>query len=227
MSRIKGIVFDVDGTLYSNTKLRLLISLLLLVNFFRSPVKFPKLVKIISSYRKSQEKLRENTTGNVKAAQIALTSKDTGCSPEEVETVVSDWFDTRPLKHLEKAARKNLVYIFKWIKSKDLKLGLLSDYPCREKAEALGLSEYIDVVLSAQDEGVNVFKPNPKGFEVIAEKLGLKPIEIIYIGDRAEIDVPGAVKTGMTAVIIGGKKGKNYISITNFNELKKIIEERI
>lgn len=227
MSRIKGIVFDVDGTLYSNSKLRFIIGSLLIANLIKSPVKFRKIIKIISAYRKAQEKLRENILNDARAEQIELTSKSTGYTTEDIEMVVSVWFDNKPLKYLKRTSREGLIGLFKWIKDRNLKLGLLSDYPCREKADALGITEHVDIILSAQDKEINVFKPDSKGFEVISEKLGLKPSEIIYIGDRSDIDVPGAVKSGMTAVIIGEKPGKDYLGIKNFKELQKIIEERI
>ena len=42
-------------------------------------------------------------------------------------------------------------------------------------------------------------KPNPTIFHEALRRLSLEPSEVLFVGDRAEIDVFGAKRVGMTA----------------------------
>jgi len=57
--------------------------------------------------------------------------------------------------------------------------------------------------------------------------MGLKPSEILYLGDRAEVDGPGGADAGMQVVIFRGfLKRRNtcgYPSIRTFSELSRAI----
>lgn len=63
----------------------------------------------------------------------------------------------------------------------------------------LGLLEYLDVVVTSEEYGVN--KPDPKLFLIAAEKLGVNPTRCVMIGDSWK-DVEGAKKAGMKAIFL-------------------------
>ena len=75
----------------------------------------------------------------------------------------------------------------------------LSDYG-RLKIRAAGVEPYMDYLLCSEDIGIA--KPDPRGFAVLAEGMGLKAEEILFIGDHPKNDVLGAQKAGMTGVWI-------------------------
>jgi putative hydrolase of the HAD superfamily len=50
---------------------------------------------------------------------------------------------------------------------------------------------------------VNAFKPHPRGFLAACEGWGWSPHEVVYVGDRCEVDAMGAAAAGMPCVIIG------------------------
>lgn len=63
---------------------------------------------------------------------------------------------------------------------------------------------------------VSITKPNPKIFEMMAEKLGVKPDECVMIDDRPE-NIAGAKTTGMQGIIfVSTRQAKS--------ELAKILE---
>ena len=47
---------------------------------------------------------------------------------------------------------------------------------------------------------VGVHKPDPRIFEIAAEKLGLKTEECVYVGDHPINDIQGALDSGMSAI---------------------------
>ena len=75
----------------------------------------------------------------------------------------------------------------------------LSDYG-RLKIRAAGVEPYMDYLLCSEDIGIA--KPDPRGFAVLAEGMGLKAEEILFIGDHPKNDVLGAQNAGMTGVWI-------------------------
>ena len=85
------------------------------------------------------------------------------------------------------------------------RLGVFSDYAPDAKLEALGVRDLFDVTLAATDPGVNRFKPDPAGFLEGARLLGAPAAEVVYVGDRADVDGEGAAAAGMRSVILSGE----------------------
>jgi FMN phosphatase YigB (HAD superfamily) len=68
----------------------------------------------------------------------------------------------------------------------------------RAQAEELGLAEYLDVFVLAQEVGVR--KPEPAIFLHALEQLGVEPSDAMFVGDSLAVDVQGAANLGMTTV---------------------------
>ena len=62
---------------------------------------------------------------------------------------------------------------------------------------------------------------------VAARKMGIDPSEILYVGDREEVDGIGASNAGMQVVILKSTLRKrancNYASFRSFHDLMKIV----
>jgi FMN phosphatase YigB (HAD superfamily) len=65
-----------------------------------------------------------------------------------------------------------------------------------EKLAALGVASQISLALCATDPDVNAFKPDPKGLRRFCELSDLSPEEVVYVGDRAEVDAAGSIACG-------------------------------
>jgi len=69
------------------------------------------------------------------------------------------------------------------------------------------MTNYFDIVLSADEIGAP--KPSPDGVLKACDKLGIKPKDVVYIGDT-EADILAAVKAGCIPVAVksGGSEAK-------------------
>lgn len=77
------------------------------------------------------------------------------------------------------------------------KLGIYSDYPLlKERMEALGLKTGPNITLYGP-ESFGAQKPAVRPFLQIAGDFGVKPDEVLVIGDREETDGLGAFNAGM------------------------------
>lgn len=107
---------------------------------------------------------------------------------------------------------------------KKYKLALISNTTSKsfEKVEKkFKFQKYFDFL--AVSFKVGLVKPDPKIFKLVAQKLDLKPQEILMVGDNLIDDIKTAKKLGMQAILIdrankhpGEKSIKNLKEIFNF-----------
>ncbi len=64
----------------------------------------------------------------------------------------------------------------------------------------LGLIDRLDFVIDSGEEGVE--KPDPRIFQIALARAGVSPRETAYIGDFYSIDVRGARRAGLRAVLL-------------------------
>lgn len=203
--KIQAVLFDVDGTLYNQTKLRYIMSFKILFNAITSPTTAKRTINVIKCYRIAQEILREKKIYSTEngEGQLKLTSQLSKTDESEVRKIVKKWFEEIPLKVIPDCKKNNLEKTFEWIYDNGFKIGLYSDYDSIEKARVLNIDKYISVYVSSSDSSVGVFKPDPKGFLVASEKLGVAPENVMYVGDRFDVDLKGANAAGMKTALFG------------------------
>jgi putative hydrolase of the HAD superfamily len=83
------------------------------------------------------------------------------------------------------------------------RLGLLSDGEDevqRRKLRALGLEHRFDAVLVTGELGREHWKPSPRGFEVLLERLGAVPGDAVYVSDNPSKDFLGARRAGIRSL---------------------------
>ncbi len=117
-----------------------------------------------------------------------------------------------------------------YLQDRNVKTATLSDVPYGlENKYALediaSIIDYIDLPYTSNDIGYR--KPNTKGLEMIAEKLGVLEQEIMYIGDE-EKDVICANNAGAISILIDRKSkcldfGQQY-TVNSMHELKGEID---
>jgi len=110
--------------------------------------------------------------------------------------------------------------VFKSLKAHGVKIGIISDTsPSLERTiEAMGLSKYVDAVVSSSEVGV--FKPDPKVYNTALDKLGLTAEECIYIDDY-DVESDGARELGFVSFNIkrGQKVNKKNWEIEDLREV--------
>jgi HAD superfamily hydrolase (TIGR01549 family) len=203
---VRAVLFDVDGTLYRQDTLRLLMGLELaalpvIKGSYRSAT---NVWKTLSVFRRVREDLRRYgaPTQPLEKRQFTATAARLGVEPTAVESVVTEWMFQRPIKYLRFCRRHGVEQFFALLKDRNVPIGMFSDYPAREKLQALGLPGMTNLTLCATDPDINAFKPHPAGYLRACAAWGLAPDEVLYIGDRLEIDAAGAASAGMPCAIV-------------------------
>jgi putative hydrolase of the HAD superfamily len=74
-----------------------------------------------------------------------------------------------------------------------------SDGRAAEALERAGLAHHFDFVIDSAVVGYS--KPDPRIFDVACERAGVRPDEAMHVGDIEEIDVAGARRAGVRAVL--------------------------
>jgi HAD superfamily hydrolase (TIGR01509 family) len=191
--QVNGVLFDLDGTLYSQPRLRLLMVKEMVLYFAAHPLQIGQL-RVLFHFRRLRER-HGFRGGNIGHGQYEVTATALGVTEEYVREAVDRWILREPLKHLAACKFKHVDPVFARLKAGGKGIAIVSDYPVREKMEWLGLEA--DVAVCATDPDVDCFKPDPKGFLVAAAKLGLAPHECLVVGDRDEKDGEAARAAGM------------------------------
>lgn len=203
----KAIVFDIDGTLYRQEVLRRAMLVHLLRRHATHPVRGWRTARVLQAYRRAQEQLRATPVAHdVAGAQIRLACERAHVDRDVVVACVTQWMEREPLAFLPRCVQPGLLEFLRACRARGLRLGALSDYPAEAKLEALGIAGLFDVVLSAQDPDIDVFKPNPRGLLIALERLGSAPSEGLYIGDRPDVDAPTAEAARVRCVIVTGHR---------------------
>jgi putative hydrolase of the HAD superfamily len=78
-----------------------------------------------------------------------------------------------------------------------LKTAVMSDFPIGEKLKYFGMEDIWDVKISSEESGY--LKPDRRPFLLLSARLGMKPEEIIYVGNSYTYDVLGSKNVGMIA----------------------------
>ncbi len=118
--------------------------------------------------------------------------------------LVNEWMIERPLKHLPRCRCTACAELLSFLNETRVPTGVLSDYPAIDKLEALGIAGRFSLVLCADAIPTSArssptraaFSRRPRAGSSIRR-------EVLFVGDRADVDAAGAAAAGMPCVIIG------------------------
>ena len=192
-------VFDVDGTLYYQNKLRLIMGKRLLMYYLLHPLKFKDLI-IIKNFRSLRENAKD-TNG-----LFDITAKKCNVSVSRVNEVIKKWIYENPIDALIASKDDTLLAIIDKLKANGKTVAIWSDYEADDKLKALKLST--DYVYTAEQERVGELKPSPKGLNLIMSALNVPKDKTIMIGDRMVKDGEAAKKAGCDYLILSKSKKK-------------------
>ncbi len=117
------------------------------------------------------------------------------------------------------------------LKNMGLKLGVITDgitIKQWEKLIRLGIVDFFDDVITSEEFGLG--KPNIEFFEYGINKMELNPNETVYVGDRVDRDIIPAKKVGMHTIrILKGKykdmeDNKSDYSVNNLLDVVNIVK---
>lgn len=212
--RIKLVVFDVDGTLYDQRRLRVRMALDLMRHTLMARDLRPLLV--LRAYRRIRERLAEQEVGSFETRLLAETVDTTRYSPHDVTEIVREWIERKPNAHLAACRYPGLPELFDGIKRSGRSIGILSDYPVHDKLDALGLTA--DHITSAVDPDVDVMKPHPRGLQTVIGKARATAETTVLLGDRVERDGIAAQRLGVRALIRSPKPITGWQTYASYND---------
>ena len=224
---IRGVLFDVDGTLYRQRPLRLAMALELTTLPLRGRSRALRHIRALRAYRHAQEELRLRGVLGDDDAQLTEAARAANVSVAEVREAVDEWMLRRPLKYMRVCRAAKLMPLLTFLRRSNVAVGALSDYPATEKLRALGLSEHFSPVLCSTDGEIRAFKPNPRGLLRACSVWQLEPAHVLMVGDRADVDGEAARAAGMPCVIVGRSESastSNWLVLRSFERLHRMLE---
>lgn len=210
---IRLVVFDVDGTLYNQRRLRLLMLRDLLAHTVVT--RSVETLSILRRYRKVREALGDQEIDGFDDVLVERTAGAAGVARAKVKSAVSEWMEHRPLAHVRACRYPHLVELFAALKRRNKIVAIFSDYPAIDKLRALDLTA--DVIVSSVDQNVGILKPNPRGLNHIMAATGIFPDQTVLIGDRTERDGEAARRAGVAALIRSDKPIQDWPSFSGYD----------
>jgi len=202
---ITAVAFDLDGTLYPNYRLnlRLLPFLLRHLRFMLAFGRARNIIRLEQEAQAAQSAIAVQPSSRIDFydRQALLAAEQLKAQKEEIREKIDrliyrGWEPffrkIKPFPHVKKILRE--------LKAAGMKLGLLSDFPPDIKLEYLGLSGLWDTVLCT--ESIGALKPAILPFMELANALGCRPEQILYVGNSRRYDVEGAKRSGMKTAFL-------------------------
>jgi len=201
-NRIKVVIFDVDGTLYTQSKLRKQMLFSLLWYYAWRPWRLNEM-RMLQHFRAEREKRAGDCGGDLANAQYKWCAEKGNYPVAKVKQVVDYWMMEYPNKYLAACTYPGTQAFFRALREKNIQIAIYSDYPAHDKLAAMGLPA--DLIVSSTDPTVDRLKPDPKGLLYITQQLQVQPEECLFIGDRPELDGACAQKANMPYLIVEKK----------------------
>ena len=199
-ARLEGrrlVVFDVDGTLYDQTRLRRAMAVRLLSHIALTGR--VSTLKALQAYRHARETTADAGRADFETLALAAAARAGRISETRARALVAEWMHERPLPLLSRCRYGGVAELFARLRGQGTLIGILSDYPAADKLRAMGLRA--DAIAFAGAPGVPLQKPDPGGLRHLMEIAGASPAETILVGDRDERDGEAARRAGVDVLL--------------------------
>ena len=193
---VKGIIFDIDGTLYTSEE----------YVFEQVDVQvrhFAKLKSIsVETARKMVEEYKAKWAETHNGEKISLAKTMAAFGIPVAESILWRKKLIKPEKFL--SHDEKLVKTIESLKSK-YKIICVTNNPvftARKTLEAIGISEFFPEIIGLDSTGLS--KPHYLPFSMALQKMGVEAKNCVAVGDRFNIDIELPVKMGMGGILVDG-----------------------
>ncbi|PWS29210.1 hypothetical protein DHW03_05145 [Pedobacter yonginense] len=213
--KIKLVIFDVDGTLYDQSKLRWRMLFALLGYYFFRPWRYKDFL-ILHHFRAEREKKAGFFGDNLNQLQYEWCKEQVNLPLSRIKKVVDKWIFDYPNQYLASCKYPDLDFFFQSLRNQHIRIAVYSDYDAELKLKAMNLN--VDLSVASTDQSVNAMKPLPNGLIKILTKFSIEDKNsCLFIGDRVELDGECAKRAGVPYLIITKQQAKInlYKSLSN------------
>lgn len=188
----KGYIFDVDGTLYNQLRMRLKMLLTLLFYYLLHLKDLKELLAVyyFRKYREAEENRALNMDG-----LYSLVGKRLHISPQSVEAAIQKWMFEVPLKIIQDCAYNEVIAFARKMHAEGKTIIIYSDYPADEKLLRLDMPN--DHVFVSGSKQLPEVKPCAIAMDHILAVTQFSSDDLIFIGDRPEKDGVSAMLVNM------------------------------
>ena len=208
---IDAVAFDIDGTLYPNSRMYLnsvlfsLPRLRFLYNFSKARSSI-RSIRPLENFRETQAQLLADLMHISYARAYRRIERAIYCRWQRVFRHI------RPFPYLSDFLLR--------LKSHGYAIGVMSDFPVGDKLAHLNLPHVWDCVISSEDTGY--LKPNPEPFLTLASCLQTDPERVLYIGNSYKYDVLGAINVGMKAAHLAREPAESSAADIVFDDYRTL-----
>ncbi|AAX17019.1 HAD family hydrolase [Borrelia hermsii] len=223
---IKAVVFDLDGTLYPEMGINLVMfpEFLKNIKFFLAFKKVRKEIRVLQSGRSVPSSRDE-----LISMQVEMLANYLGFNKNRCEFLLNKIYYGESFSNKFRNLKpyfgvRDLIYS---LKSKGIKLGVMSDFPIATRVSNLLRIEdsFWDVLYSSEDTGY--LKPNKIAFLRIIDELGIDSNHILYVGNSYEYDILGASGVRMRTAYLSKRRlledMKCDFIFSNYKDLQRYI----
>lgn len=213
----KLVIFDVDGTLYDQSRLRHAMAVRLLSHVALTGN--ISTLRALKAYRHTREIAADAEQPDFENEAIAAAARAGKMREDQAREIVVEWMHRRPLPLLARCRYAGVAELFADLRKRGTLIGILSDHPAEAKIAAMGLEA--DVIAFAGADGVPLQKPDPGGLQYLMEKSDASPKETVLIGDRQDRDGEAGRRAGIDVLIRSDKRTgpDTFQSFASFLEL--------
>jgi putative hydrolase of the HAD superfamily len=210
---LRAVAFDLDGTLYPFRDL--------VLRAAAFGVRHPDYA---TRFRRVREQIRGvRPISDFRQTQAELFAASAGLGLEEARS----WIERRVYGELVATFRsvrpyRGLSELLDEIRGRGLALAVLSDLPVAEKLRYLGLEGRFAVAMCSEESGY--LKPSPEPFVLLAQRLGLAPSDILFVGDSYEQDIVGAHDAGLMSAHLSARRRRGSVADLSFSRYERLKE---
>ncbi|WP_415904951.1 HAD family hydrolase [Neptuniibacter sp. QD48_55] len=155
----------------------------------------------------------------IRMEQLKYGLRKAGYSADEVEALAAQAFEVFIQARQEVVFFEHAREVLSELKQQGYQLGALSNG--NADIHRVGLADLIDFHFKADDVGQ--MKPHPLMFEQMLAHTGLRPEQVIHVGDNHEHDVEGAAAVGLWTIWVNLQSGdKSHIASAQVSCLSEL-----
>ncbi|MBQ7629207.1 MAG: HAD-IA family hydrolase [Selenomonadaceae bacterium] len=227
---IKGVIFDIDGTLYSYTK-NDKVAVQSLCDFAEKNLCVTS-EDFLKAYYEARRIVKERLTdGGSRHSRVLFLQTTLELLEKNSFRHVCKMYDCYWDNFLAgMTAFEGATEFICKLKKSGIKIAVCTDMTAQiqyRKIQRLNLSNYIDFMVSSEETGLE--KPARVMFELALKKLQVNANETAYFGDSLERDIAGAANVGIAPYWYIGEHGieNTEINCVKFRSYNEVINSKI